>query len=182
MSYHFDDKVCMITGAASGIGRATALKMSSLGARLSLSDINAAGLEATKNLCKGEGHFVGELDVSLSAACNAFVAATLEKLERLDYVFNCAGVNPTAFALADTTDDYWDKLVDTNLRGTYNVTRAVIPHLHAGAAIVNVSSVMGVTVAANYAIYCATKFGIVGFTKAMAMELGPKQIRVVRTL
>ena len=68
--------------------------------------------------------------------------------------------------------------MNTNLKGTYNVTRAVIPHLQPGAAIVNTSSVMGITVAANYAIYCATKFAIVGFTKAMAMELGPKQIRV----
>ena len=67
--------------------------------------------------------------------------------------------------------------MNANLRGTYNVTRAAMPHLEEGAAIVNTSSVMGVTVAANYAIYCATKFAIVGFTKAMAMELGTKQVR-----
>lgn len=70
-------------------------------------------------------------------------------------------------------------LINTNLRGTYNITRAVIPHLPApGGSIVNVSSTMGIRAAADHAIYCATKFGIVGFTKAMALELGPNGIRV----
>ena len=87
-------------------------------------------------------------------------------------------MNPTEYALTETTDAYYDKLMNTNLRGTYNITRAAIPHLRPGSVIVNTSSIMGVTVAANFAIYCATKFGIVGFTKAMAMELGPSQIRV----
>ena len=177
MSYRFDGNVCLITGAASGIGRATALKMASLGASLSLSDINVDGLAETDKLCGG-GHYTEKLDVGSSQACNAHVATTVSRLGHLEFVFNCAGVNPTAFALTDTTDDYYNKLTNTNLRGTYNITRAVIPHLQAGAAIVNTSSIMGITVAANYAIYCATKFAIVGFTKAMAMELGPKQVRV----
>ncbi|KAK5129251.1 hypothetical protein LTR08_003716 [Meristemomyces frigidus] len=177
MAYRFDGKTCLITGAASGIGRATAQKMASLGASLSLSDINSDGLTETNALCGG-GHFTEILDVSSSQACEAHIAATLASLGHIEFVFNCAGVNPTGYALTDTTDAYYDKLMNTNLRGTYNITRAVIPHLQAGAAIVNTSSVMGLTVAANYAIYCATKFAIVGFTKAMAMELGPKQVRV----
>ncbi|KAK3066949.1 hypothetical protein LTR53_016474 [Teratosphaeriaceae sp. CCFEE 6253] len=177
MSYRFDGKVCLITGAASGIGRATAQKMALLGAKLALSDINQSGLDETNSLCGGQ-HRRELLDVGSSKACNDHVASVISQLGRVDYVFNCAGVNPTAYALTDTTDEYYDKLMNTNLRGTYNVTRAVMPHLQAGAAIVNTSSVMGVTVAANYAIYCATKFAIVGFTKAMAMELGAKQVRV----
>ena len=177
MSYRFNGKVCLITGAASGIGRATAQKMASLGATLALSDINTDGLAETNTLCGGS-HFTELLDVASSQACDAHIAAAVNKLGHIEFVFNCAGVNPTAYALTDTTDAYYDKLMNTNLKGTYNVTRAVIPHLQPGAAIVNTSSVMGITVAANYAIYCATKFAIVGFTKAMAMELGPKQIRV----
>jgi NAD(P)-dependent dehydrogenase (short-subunit alcohol dehydrogenase family) len=177
MAYQFDGQVCLITGAASGIGRATAQKMASLGARLALSDINKAGLDETNELCGGK-HLAGLLDVSSSSDANQHIERVVSQLGRLDFVFNCAGVNPTAYELTETTDEYYDKLMNTNLRGTYNVTRAAIPHLKAGAAIVNTSSVMGVTVAANYAIYCATKFGIVGFTKAMAMELGPKQVRV----
>lgn len=177
MSYRFDGKVCLITGAASGIGRATAQKMASLGATLALSDINSDGLAGTNDLCGGK-HMIEIVDVGSSQACNELISATVSRLGRLDFVFNCAGVNPTAYALTETTDAYYDKLMNANLRGTYNVTRAAIPHLQEGAAIVNTSSMMGLTVAANYAIYCATKFAIVGFTKAMAMELGPKQVRV----
>ncbi|KAK0312305.1 hypothetical protein LTR82_013937 [Friedmanniomyces endolithicus] len=177
MPYAFTGKVCLITGAASGIGRATALKMASLGALLALSDIKSPGLDETASLA-GNSPFTSVFDVGSSTACNSFVDSVISKFGRLDYVFNCAGVNPTAYALTETTDEYYDKLMDTNLRGTYNMTRAVMPHLKAGAAVVNTSSIMGVTVAAEYAIYCATKFAIVGFTKAMAMELGTKQVRV----
>lgn len=177
MSYRFDGKVCLITGAASGIGRATALKMASLGAHLALCDIDADGLGETNNICGGS-HLIAVVDVGDGDACYEFLDTVTERMDTLNFVFNCAGVNPTAYALTQTTDAYWDKLMNTNLKGTYNITRAAIPHLHGGAAIVNVSSMMGVTAAANYAIYCATKFGIVGFTKAMALELGPIDIRV----
>ena len=161
MSYRFDAKVCLITGAASGIGRATAQKMASLGARLALSDINLEGLKETNRLCGGQ-HLEKMFDVGSSEACNAFVSAVIDRLHGLDHVFNCAGVNPTAYALTDTTDEYYDKLMNTNVRGTYNITRAAMPHLQAGASIVNVSSVMGVTASAYYGIYCATKWAIVG--------------------
>ncbi|KAK3715227.1 hypothetical protein LTR37_007194 [Vermiconidia calcicola] len=177
MSYRFDERVVLITGSASGIGRATATKLAGLGARLALSDINADGLAETDRLCGG-GHLTRVFDVGSSEACNDFVTITVERLGRLDHVFNCAGVNPTAYALTDTTDAYWDKLVNTNLKGTYATTRAAIPHLPPGSSIVNVSSVMGVTAAANFAIYNITKWGIVGFTKSMALELGPSQVRV----
>ncbi|KAI7548891.1 NAD(P)-binding protein [Hortaea werneckii] len=162
---------------SSGIGRATAQKMASLGATLSLSDINAGGLAQTHELCGGK-HMTKTVDVGSSHTCNDYVSETVARLGRLDYVLNCAGVNPTAYPLTETTDDYYNKLMDTNVKGTYSITRAAIPHLPAGGGIVNVSSIMGVTVAPQFAIYCATKWAIVGFTKAMAQELGSKQIRV----
>lgn len=152
MPYRFDGSVCLITGAASGIGQATARKMASLGAKLALSDINGEGLKQTVQSC-GEGHEIETFDVADSGACNRFVEAIIQKLGPLDHVFNCAGVNPTAYPLTDTTDAYFDKLVGTNLKGTYNITRAVIPHLARGASMVNVSSIMGVSVAPEYAIY-----------------------------
>lgn len=176
-STRFSSKVTLITGAASGIGRATALKIASQGSKLALQDINEAGLKETNDLC-GDGHYQEVFDVASSENCNAFISNTINTLGRLDFVFNCAGVNPTAYQLTATTDAYFSKLVDTNLKGTYNITRAAIPHLHEGGSIVNVSSTMGVSASAEYAIYCATKWAIVGFTKSMALELGPKGIRV----
>lgn len=154
----------------------SAAKMASLGARLAICDINLQGLIATNDLCGG-GHLAEIVDVASSEACNSFIVTIINHYSRLDHVFNCAGVNPTAYALTDTTDAYYDRLANTNLKGTYSITRAAIPHLPSGSSIVNVSSMMGVTVAANYAIYCMTKWGIVGFTKAMALELGPKGVR-----
>ena len=177
MAYDFKGKVCLITGAASGIGRATAIKMATLGASLALCDIDEAKLRETANLCDANV-YAEVVDVSSSEWCGIFVRNTIDQWSRLDFVFNCAGVNPTAYALTDTDDAYWDKLMNTNTKGTYSITRAAIPYLQPGAAIVNVSSIMGVSVAKNYAIYCATKWAIVGFTKALALELGEKQIRV----
>lgn len=174
MSIDFTGKVALCTGAASGIGRATAIKLASLGATLSLQDINDSGLTETLALCNGPGHITETFDVSSSDDCNSFIQFTIKELGGLDYVFNCAGINPTAYPLTSTTDDYFNKLVSVNLKGTYNITRAAMAVMKEGAAFVNVSSTMGINVAAEYAIYCMTKFGIVGFSKAMAMELGPK--------
>lgn len=183
MTKRFEGKVCLITGAASGIGQATAQKMHELGAQLSLGDIDRDGLDKTTHLCAGTEHrpLVFHVDVSDTGSCRRFIDDTIAQLGRLDHVFNCAGVNPTAYPLTSTTDDYWDTLVDTNLKGTYAVSRAAIPHLIAagpGSGIVNVSSIMGVSAAAEYAIYCATKWGVVGFTKALALELGAQGVRV----
>jgi NAD(P)-dependent dehydrogenase (short-subunit alcohol dehydrogenase family) len=106
MPYRFDGKVSLITGAASGIGRATAVKMASLGAKLAISDINFEGLSETNELCGG-GHLAEVVDVASSEACSSFIEAVVNRMGRLDHVFNCAGVNPTAYALTDTTDAYW---------------------------------------------------------------------------
>ncbi|KAI5478472.1 NAD(P)-binding protein [Pseudohyphozyma bogoriensis] len=100
-----------------------------------------------------------------------------EALGPLYGVFNCAGINPTRIPLVDTTDEYFDKLVNCNLKGVYNVTKAAIPYLAPDARFVNVSSISGLRAGAETAIYNATKFGVIGFSKAMALELGPKGIR-----
>jgi NAD(P)-dependent dehydrogenase (short-subunit alcohol dehydrogenase family) len=92
-------------------------------------------------------------------------------------VFNCAGINPTSIPLEETTDEYWDKLVGVNLKGVFNVTRAVIPHLKRGASIVNVSSISGIRASAQQSVYCTTKYGLIGFSKCIALELGPRGIR-----
>ncbi|KAH9900512.1 3-oxoacyl-reductase [Xylariomycetidae sp. FL2044] len=178
MSPQFDDKVTIITGAASGIGRATALKLASLGATLAVCDINADNLDQVMKELGNEKHRSYAFNVGSSADCNKTVDSVLSTFGKINFLFNCAGVNPTALAITDTTDDYFDKLVNTNLRGPYNMTRACVPHLKSGAAVVNVASTAGLRATEGYSIYCATKFGIIGFTKAMALELGPKGVRV----
>jgi NAD(P)-dependent dehydrogenase (short-subunit alcohol dehydrogenase family) len=182
MPYDFTAKVALITGAGSGIGRATAQKLASLGCSLSLSDINGTGLAETLRLCKVHCHeYLTEVsDVSDTKACTEFVDNTASFFGHLDFVFNCAGVNPTDIDIEDTTDEYFDKLVSTNLKGTFAITRAAVPHLEKqpGSSIVNVSSIMGVSVSAGMSVYCMTKFGVNGFTKAMALELGPKGVRI----
>jgi NAD(P)-dependent dehydrogenase (short-subunit alcohol dehydrogenase family) len=183
MPYDFTSKVALITGAGSGIGRATAQKLASLGCSLALSDINGAGLAETLNSCKVHCHeFMTQVcDVSDTKACTEFVDNAASFFGgRLDFVFNCAGVNPTGIDIEDTTDEYFDKLVSTNLKGTFAITRAAVPHLEKqpGSSIVNVSSIMGVSVSARISVYCMTKFGVNGFTKAMALELGPRGVRI----
>ncbi|KAI0128517.1 3-oxoacyl-reductase [Xylariales sp. AK1849] len=179
MTGKFEGKVILITGAASGIGRATAIKLASQGATLSLCDINEdACSQVLEEAGRNRTHTSMGCDVGSSAQCEEVVRHTLSLMGTIDFVFNCAGINPTALEINETTDEYFDKLMNTNLRGPYNVTRACGPHLKAGAAIVNVSSTAGLKASRGFSIYCATKFGVIGFTKAMALELGPKGIRM----
>ncbi|KAF2715068.1 NAD(P)-binding protein [Pleomassaria siparia CBS 279.74] len=177
MALEFQDKVALITGAGSGIGRATAIKLSSLGASLALCDINYDNLEQTAKACSSTPRHLEDVDVSSVQEVNKFVDATISKFGALHFVFNCAGVNPTSIALEDTPDEYWDKLVNVNLKGVFYVTRACIPHMKSGAAFVNVSSISGIRGSAQQAVYCTTKFGLIGFSKCMALELGPRGIR-----
>lgn len=178
----FSSKVIIITGAGSGIGRGAAIKMASLGATVAASDISATGLAETIELCNKASpspleHISATFDVGASEPANKFIADVMAKAGRIDYVLNNAGVNPTAMPTADVPDAYWDKLVNTNLKGMFNITRAAIPHLKSGAAIVNVASICGQRASPELAVYCMTKFGVIGFTKSVALELGPRNIR-----
>ncbi|KAI1140967.1 3-oxoacyl-reductase [Hypoxylon sp. FL0543] len=174
-------KTVLITGAASGIGRGTAMKLHSLGAVLAITDINDVGIAETLELCGGSDakHYTGILDVSRVADVEKCVAEIVVKHGHIDHVFNCAGINPTSMPLTETTEAYFDKLVAVNLKGLYNVTKATIPHMTTpGGSYVNVSSISGWNPSVGTAIYCATKFAVIGFSKCMALELGPKGIRV----
>ncbi|KAH9916629.1 uncharacterized protein B0H18DRAFT_62747 [Fomitopsis serialis] len=174
----FEGKVILITGAGSGIGRATAIKLAKLGARLAITDIDLGGAVDTYHLCGGKPHYTGVMDVSSKVDVERRIAEIVSGLGRLDHVFNCAGINPTSIPLTETTDEYWDKLVNVNLKGIYLVTRATIPHLTTpGGSYVNVSSICGLHPQAEQAIYCATKHAVIGFSKSMALELGPKGVR-----
>jgi NAD(P)-dependent dehydrogenase (short-subunit alcohol dehydrogenase family) len=180
MAKPFNGKVVFITGAASGIGKATAIQLAKQGAFLILTDISPA-VHRNPAVITSSDAVTATLDVSDEDAVRKCIEEVLVKTDgRLDHVFNCAGINPTAYPLTDAPPDYFDKLVGTNLKGVYNVTRHAIPYLkpHNGCTITNVSSVLGVRPGKEMAIYCATKYAVVGFTKAMALELGEQRIRV----
>jgi len=173
----FEDKVILITGAGSGIGRGTSIKLAQLGAILALTDINSASLNETLDLCTKRDHFTSAFDVGSSEACNLFISAIISKYEQIDHIFNCAGINGVYQSTVDVTDAYWDKMFNTNITGFFNITRACIPHLKAGASFVNTTSNFDLTPGPGYAVYCATKAAIIGFSKSVALELGPKEIR-----
>ncbi|KAF2823721.1 NAD(P)-binding protein [Ophiobolus disseminans] len=177
MDKPFQDQVVLVTGGASGIGRATALKLASLGASIALCDINASALSAVASSIPTPTH-TQAVDVGSTDQVKNFVASTLKQFSRIDHVFNCAGVNPTSIPLEDTADAYWDKLVNTNLKGVFLVTRECIPHLSRGSSIVNVSSISGIRGSALQSVYCTTKFGLIGMTKSLALEFGPRGVRV----
>lgn len=179
----FTGKVVLITGASSGIGRETAIKAAQAGAELALGDINESALEKVLSDCQAVSksdvrtlNFF--LDVSSSESCNKFIDATLQLFGRIDCVFNCAGINPSSVPVELVSDEYWDKLINTNLRGTFNMTRACLPHMQSGSSLVNVSSVCGNNPVANFSVYCAAKYAVIGFSKSVALEVGQRGIRV----
>lgn len=151
--------------------------MSSLGASIALCDINLSALETLASSLPTPS-LTQKVDVGSTSEVESFVAATISKFGRLDHVFNCAGVNPTSIPLEDTPDAYWDKLVNTNLKGVFLVTRTCLPHLSRGSSIVNVSSISGIRGSALQSVYCTTKFGLIGMSKSLAQEFGPRGIRV----
>jgi NAD(P)-dependent dehydrogenase (short-subunit alcohol dehydrogenase family) len=163
MALSFANKVILITGAGSGIGRATTMKLSFLNALLTLTDINPTSLLETKSLCSTpDSHYASAFDISSTSSCDEFISAIISKYNRIDNIFNCAGINPTKMARENLSDENWDKLMNTNLKGVFNITRAIIPHLKSGSSFVNVSSTAGLRPSAQTAVYCATKAAIIG--------------------
>ncbi|KAH6668887.1 hypothetical protein B0J14DRAFT_599530 [Halenospora varia] len=110
----------------------------------------------------------------------------MKTYSRLNHVFNCAGINPTAMPTTEVTDEYWNKILTTNLTGNFNISRASIPHLSSSSShpstihpsILNTSSIAGLAPTAGFTPYCSSKFAIIGLSKCLALELGPRGIRV----
>ena len=171
-------RVALITGGASGIGRATADRLARDGFRLALADIDAEGLDRAVGEMGAKGALAVPTDVRSFDACGAAVAAAVGRFGRLDVLVNCAGVwveGPT-----DTmTEADWDRVVDVNLKGTFGMCRAAIPALEATrGCIVNLSSDAGLWGNKGAAVYCASKGGVTVLSKALAVELAERGIRV----
>jgi len=171
-------RVALITGGASGIGLATAHRLAADGFALALADIDAAGLERAVAELGPEVALAVPTDVRAFDACAAAVSAAADRFGRLDVLVNCAGVwveGPT-----DTmTEADWDRVVDVNLKGTFAMCRSAIPALVATrGCIVNVSSDAGLWGNKGAAIYSASKGGVTVLSKALAVELAERGIRV----
>jgi len=174
------DRVAVITGAASGIGRACAIEFAREGARLVVADVNLAGARETVRLI-GQADGVAEAvetDVSVPAAVERLVDETLRRFSRVDVLLNDAAIQVNK-SVEDTSFAEWSREVAVNLGGVFLCSKYFIPHLRQTRGnIVSLSSVNAYFVEPGCAVYCATKAAIIGLTKAMAIDHGKDGIRV----
>lgn len=170
-------KIAIVTGAASGIGRAVAIKLAAEGAQVVIGDRNAAGVEETATVI-GTAATAQALDVADEASAQSIVARAVELHGGLDIVCNIAGVLDFG-RFADVDTARWDRVISVNLTGVYNVCRAAMPHLIARRGnIVNMASAAGLVGVAYNSAYTASKHGVVGLTKALALEFSKEGVRV----
>lgn len=190
----FEGKVAFITGAAHGQGRATAVALAREGARIAAFDVarplvypgyalgSEDDLRSLQSECRDAGSecLTFEGDVRDDAAVTVAVEATAAQFGRIDVLFNNAGI--CAYGLAhELTEDEWDAMIDINLKGPWLVARRVIPVMirQRSGVIINNSSVAGLRGMNRLSHYAASKFGLTGLTKSWALELAPRNIRVV---
>ena len=177
----FQDKVALVTGGASGIGRATAVLMAAEGAAMVVADVDeqAAQVVAREISDAGGRAIAIRCDVSDAAQAEAAVQRVVSEFGRLDVLFNNAGITRRA-TVVDLAEDDWDRVMAVNVKGIYLMSRSAIPVLAAsgGGAIVNTASGWGLAGGAKAAVYCASKGAVVLLTKAMAIDHAQQKIRV----
>ena len=172
----FDGKVIAITGAGSGIGRALALGLAGCGAVLALSDKDEVGLAETKRLLGNRPASIKALDVTDTAALNAWVAGAVTDFGKLDGIINNAGLSVVA-PFAECPEDDFNRVMDVNFGAVVAGCRAALPHVKASAAkdgvgwIVNISSVFGMMGYPTQSAYNASKYAVRGLTEAIALEM-----------
>lgn len=170
----FDGKICVVTGAASGIGRATALRLHRAGAILALCDIDEDGLAETRNLMGGEGSnrvMTDRLDLADADAIAAYADHVAKAMGAADYVFNIAGL--ARVGTFDTTPlSSFETVMDVNFYGVVRMSKAFLGQLkQTRGGLVNVSSIFGIIGYPGQAHYCASKFAVRGFSETLAQEL-----------
>jgi len=172
-------KTILITGAAGGLGLAVARRFFAVGANVMLADLSGERLAAAlEELHAPERCGTTQVDLSRVADCERMVSETLGRFGRIDVLVNCAGI--WVEGAPDTmTETDWDKCMNVNLKGLFFSCRFAIPHLEkSSGSIVNISSDAGLQGNANASIYCASKGGVVTLTKALALDLAQRGVRV----
>ncbi len=182
MSTKFSGKVALVTGAAGGIGRATALAFAAEGIAVVVSDVDAAGGEGTVELIRkagGEAGFI-RCNVAVEEEVQALMAAIKERHGRLDYAVNNAGIEGKKERVADYALDEYEKIMAVNVRGVLLSMKHELPLMVAqgGGVIVNTASIAGLAAAPKMAAYSASKHAVIGLTRTAAVEYGRKNIRV----
>ena len=174
-----EGKVSLVTGASRGIGRAIALKLSSRGARVVINDIAKEAAERVVDEIKGQGGdaFAVEADVKDSVAVKAMLDEVTGRWERIDILVNNAGINRDTLLLK-MSDEAWDAVIDTNLRGAYTCTRFALRSMmrQRWGRIISMASIAGIMGNVGQANYAASKAGIIAFTKSVAKEVGSLNI------
>jgi len=170
------DRVALITGAASGQGRAAATLFASQGASIAVIDINDEGAAETAALVEKEGGAAVALhaDVSVRDDCERMIAETVDAFGRVDVLYNNAAVKMSG-RLVDCTEDDWDRAIATNLNAVFWACRAALPVMVEGGrgSIINTASVLGLIGSEGYVAYGAAKAGLVALTRQIAVEYGP---------
>ena len=182
MTRLLENKTALITGAASGIGRATSLLFADQGARLVLADVDDRGSEETVRLVgeRGGEAFHVHCDVTDSAQTEAAVAAAVERFGTLDCAFNNAGIGGTSASVADYDQQAWDRVIAVNLTGVFLCMQSELKQMvvQRAGAIVNAASVVGVIGYPYLAAYNASKHGVIGLSRTAALEYATHGIRV----
>jgi NAD(P)-dependent dehydrogenase (short-subunit alcohol dehydrogenase family) len=179
--HQLSNKVAIVTGAASGIGKAAAELFAEHGARVAIADWNQpAGQAAADGICAhgGQAHFCST-DVSREEDVQNLIRSTLSVYGKLDIVVNNAAVQVLAQATSTSVED-WERMQGVNLRGVFLCAKHAIPEMirSGGGAIVNMASILGFVGDPDLAAYCAFKGGVIALTKALAITYGPQGVRV----
>jgi len=181
MTARLTNKVSIITGAAQGIGQATAFKFAAEGAIVIVCDVKQAAVDETVAQCRALGATAEgfAMDVTQRAVVDDVVAKVKAKFGRIDVLVNNAGITMDS-SLKKMTIEQFDKVIDVNLRGVFHCSQAVSDGMVAqgSGVILNASSIVGLYGNFGQTNYAATKFGVIGFTKTWAREMGPQGVRI----
>lgn len=175
----FNGRVALVTGGGSGIGRAVATELTRCGARVAVLDIDAAAAAATAESL-APGHLAVRADVASAEETGAAVAEVIEAAGPIGLLVNAAGIPDDVTACHELAPEQWHRVLATDLTGPFLVSRAVLPSMLSlgRGAIVNVASMAGVSAGAGGTAYTAAKHGLIGLTRRMAVDYGPRGIHV----